>query len=85
MARPWSTFARSPTIGAGAPEHGSGYGEARASFETLWGVCSERGVSGGEVWWQGGVRVPFYGRTAGLPWAGCTGVLGDERPCHWGN
>ena len=69
MVRPWSTFARSPTIGAGAPEHGSGHGEARASLEVFWGVCSERGVSGGEVWWQGGVRVPFYRWTAGSPWA----------------
>ena len=85
MARPWSTLARSPLMGAGAPDHGNGYGEARASLEVLWGACSERGGCVGEVWWQGGVGVPFYRRTAGSPWAGCTGDLGDERPCHWGN
>ena len=84
MALPWLTFARSPMIRAGAPEHGRGYGEARASVETLWGVCGERGVSGGEVWWQGGVRVAFYRRAAGSPWAESTGGPGGERPCHWG-
>ena len=76
MARPWSTFARSPMIGAGAPEHGRGYGEATASVETLWGVCGERGVSGGEVWCQGGARVAFYRRAAGHRGQGAREVQG---------
>ena len=84
MALPWSTFARSPTIGVEAPKHGRGHGEARASVETLWGVCGERGANGGEVWWQGGARVAFYRRAAGSPWAGSTGAPGDERPRPWG-
>ena len=58
MVRPWSTFARSPTIGAGAPEHDSGHCEAWAGFEMLWGACGERGVSGAG---KEGFGWPFIG------------------------
>ena len=34
-AWPWSTLARSPSIGAEAPDHGSGYGEVLARLEVL--------------------------------------------------
>ena len=35
MARPWSTLARSPSIGAEAADQGSGYGEELARLEML--------------------------------------------------
>ena len=35
MAWPWSTLARSPSIGAEAPDQGSGYGEELARLEMI--------------------------------------------------